>query len=113
MRLGDRVAEVPVDDAVRASVSYDQLRIGDDGLFWLETRPDAGGGTTVTQWRSGEGKRDVSPKGFDVASGLHAYGGGSFAVAEGRCGASAEMASTGAVVAATNSNWSLMGPSVT
>ncbi|SBV28247.1 Dipeptidyl aminopeptidase/acylaminoacyl peptidase [Micromonospora krabiensis] len=83
MRLGDRVAEVPVDDAVRASVSYDQLRIGDDGLFWLETRPDAGGGTTVTQWRSGEGKRDVSPKGFDVASGLHAYGGGSFAVAEG------------------------------
>ncbi|MEU1964842.1 prolyl oligopeptidase family serine peptidase [Micromonospora sediminicola] len=83
MRLGDRVAEVSVDDAVRASVSYDQLRIGDDGLFWLETRPDAGGGTTVTQWRSGEGKRDVSPKGFDVASGVHAYGGGSFAVAEG------------------------------
>lgn len=84
MRLGDRVAEVSVDDAVRASVSYDQLRTGDDGFFWLETRPDAGGGTTVTQWRSGEGKRDVSPKGFDVASSVHAYGGGSFAVDEGK-----------------------------
>ncbi|WP_433315644.1 S9 family peptidase [Micromonospora sp. CA-269861] len=71
-----------VDDAVRASVSYDQLRTGDDGLYWLETRPDAGGGTTVTRWRPGEGKRDISPKGFDVASGVHAYGGGSFAVAE-------------------------------
>ncbi|MBM0255743.1 S9 family peptidase [Micromonospora sp. 4G55] len=83
MRLADRNAEVSVDDAVRASVTYDQLRTGDDGLYWLETRPDAGGGTTVTRWRPGEGKRDVSPKGFDIASGVHAYGGGSFAVAEG------------------------------
>ncbi|MCO1597659.1 prolyl oligopeptidase family serine peptidase [Micromonospora sp. RHAY321] len=81
--MGDRIAEVSVDDAVRASVSYDQLRTGDDGLYWLETRPAADGGTTVTRWRPGEGKRDISPKGFDVASGVHAYGGGSFAVAEG------------------------------
>nr|WP_244295979.1 prolyl oligopeptidase family serine peptidase [Micromonospora orduensis] len=71
------------DDAVRASVSYDQLRSSDEGLFWLEARPDAGGGTAVTRWRSGEGKRDVSPRGFDVASGVHAYGGGSFAAGEG------------------------------
>ncbi|MFB9235032.1 S9 family peptidase [Plantactinospora siamensis] len=72
-----------VDDAVRASVSYDQLRTGGGSLYWLESRPDAGGGTTVRRWRLGDGKRDVSPKGFDVASGVHAYGGGSFAVAEG------------------------------
>ncbi|MFF0123799.1 prolyl oligopeptidase family serine peptidase [Micromonospora arida] len=83
MRLGDGIAELSVDDAVRASVSYDQLRAGDDGLYWLETRADAGGGTTVTRWRSGEGNRDVSPAGFNVASGVHAYGGGSFAVVEG------------------------------
>ena len=83
MRPADRIAEVSVEDAVRASVSYDQLRMGDDALYSLETRPDAGGGTAVTRWRSGEGKRDVSPKGFDVASGVHAYGGGSFAAAKG------------------------------
>ncbi|WP_233601011.1 MULTISPECIES: prolyl oligopeptidase family serine peptidase [Micromonospora] len=83
MRLADRIAEVSVNDAVRASVSYDQLRTGDDGLYWLETRPDADGRATVTGWRPGEGKRDVSPKDFDVANGVHAYGGGSFAVAEG------------------------------
>ncbi len=77
------ITQVSVDDAVRASVSYDQLRTGDDGLYWLETRPGAGGGTTVTRWRPDEDKRDVSPEGFDVASGVHAYGGGSFAVAEG------------------------------
>ncbi|MFC0099231.1 prolyl oligopeptidase family serine peptidase [Micromonospora marina] len=72
-----------MEDAVRASVSYDELRTADDGLYWLETRPDAGGGTAVARWRSGEGKRDVSPKGLDVASGVHAYGGGSFAAAKG------------------------------
>lgn len=83
MRLADRNAEVSVDDAVCASVSYDQLRTGADGLYWLETRPEAGGGATVTRWRPGEGKRDVSPEGFDISSGVHAYGGGSFAVIEG------------------------------
>ncbi|WP_431923735.1 S9 family peptidase [Micromonospora wenchangensis] len=83
MRVADRTDEVSVDDAVRASVSYDQLRAGDDGVYWLETRPDAEQGTTVTGWRAGDGKRDVSPKNFDVGSGVHAYGGGSFVVAEG------------------------------
>lgn len=82
MRLGDRIAEVSLDDAVRASLSYDQLRAGDDGLYWLETHPE-GGGTTVTRWRSEEGKRVVSPAGFDVTSNVHAYGGGSFAAVEG------------------------------
>ncbi|MFG1766916.1 prolyl oligopeptidase family serine peptidase [Micromonospora parva] len=83
MRLGDRIAEVSVGDAVSASVSYDQLRTGDDGLYWLETRPDVDGSATVTRWRPGEGQRDFSPVGFDIANGLHAYGGGSFAVVEG------------------------------
>lgn len=76
-----RTAELSVDDAVRASVSYDQLRSGEDGLYWLETRPGADRGTTVTRWRASDGKRDVSPRNFDVASEVHAYGGGSFAVA--------------------------------
>ncbi|MFE9207139.1 S9 family peptidase [Micromonospora sp. NPDC007230] len=72
-----------VEDAVRASVSYDQLRAGDGALYWLEARPEAGGRATVTRWRPGEGRHDISPDGFDVTSRVHAYGGGSFAVAEG------------------------------
>ncbi|MEU3455335.1 prolyl oligopeptidase family serine peptidase [Micromonospora sp. NPDC006766] len=83
MRLADSVAAVSVADAVRASVSYDQLRACDGSLYWLEARPDAGGAATVTRWRRGEGTRDVSPAGFNVTSGIHAYGGGSFAVAGG------------------------------
>lgn len=83
MRLADRIVAISAEDAVRASVSYDQLRAADGVLYWLETRPEAGGVATVTCWRPGEGARDVSPEGFDVTSGVHAYGGGAFAIAEG------------------------------
>ncbi len=84
MRLADSIAAVSVADAVRASVSYDQLRSYDGSLYWLETRPDAGGVATLTQWRRDEGTRDISPAGFDVTNDVHAYGGGSFAVADGK-----------------------------
>jgi poly(3-hydroxybutyrate) depolymerase len=76
-------AAVSVEDAVRASTSYDQLRAGDGALYWLETRPESGGHGTVMRWRPGEGTRTISPDGFDVASRVHAYGGGTFVVAEG------------------------------
>ncbi|WP_431884234.1 S9 family peptidase [Micromonospora gifhornensis] len=83
MRLADSIPSVAVADAVRASVSYDQLRAYDGALYWLEKRPDAGGVATLIQWRRDEGTRDISPAGFDVTNDIHAYGGGSFAVADG------------------------------
>ncbi|WP_416903497.1 prolyl oligopeptidase family serine peptidase [Micromonospora echinospora] len=64
-------------------MSYDELRAADGALYWLETRPEAGGVATATSWRPGEGTREVSPEGFHITSGVHAYGGGSFAVAAG------------------------------
>ncbi|MEU5565471.1 S9 family peptidase [Micromonospora musae] len=76
-------AAVSVEDAVRASTSYDQLRVADGALYWLETRPESGGHGNVMRWRPGEGARSISPDGFDVASRAHAYGGGSFVVADG------------------------------
>ncbi|MEV4210058.1 prolyl oligopeptidase family serine peptidase [Micromonospora sp. NPDC049662] len=79
--MADSVAAVSLADAVSASVSYDQLRVSDGTLYWLETRPDAGGVTTLTRWRADEGKFDASPAGFNVTNNVHAYGGGSFAIA--------------------------------
>lgn len=80
--LAEDFAALSVEDAVRASTSFDQLRAGDRALYWLETRPEAGGRGTVTRWRPGEGTRSISPEGFDVTSSVHAYGGGTFAVVE-------------------------------
>ncbi|MEU2167941.1 S9 family peptidase [Micromonospora chersina] len=75
-------AALSVEDAVRASTSYDQLRTGDGALYWLETRLESGGHGNVTRWRPDEGTRSISPDGFDVTSRAHAYGGGTFAVTE-------------------------------
>ncbi|MEU7802481.1 prolyl oligopeptidase family serine peptidase [Micromonospora arborensis] len=79
--MADSVAAVSLADAVSASVSYDQLRVSDGTLYWLETRPGTGGVTTLARWRAGEGKFDASPAGFNVTNNVHAYGGGSFAIA--------------------------------
>ncbi|MFI6782616.1 S9 family peptidase [Micromonospora sp. NPDC050276] len=83
MRLADSIAAVSVKDAVRASVSYDQVRASGGALYWLETHPAAGGVATVSRWSRGEGAREVSPESLDITSGVHAYGGGTFAVADG------------------------------
>jgi dipeptidyl aminopeptidase/acylaminoacyl peptidase len=109
VRLAGSSVAVSAEGAVRASVSYDQIRVSDGALYWLETRPEAGGAATVTRWRPGAGTHDVSPEGFDAASRVHAYGGGSFAVADGtlwcvgedglyrsrRCGDELELVSQG------------------
>jgi dipeptidyl aminopeptidase/acylaminoacyl peptidase len=50
----------------------------DEGLYWLETRPDEGG-RNVLVWceRGGEPLR-VTPEGFNVRTRAHEYGGGAF-----------------------------------
>ncbi|MEU9505982.1 prolyl oligopeptidase family serine peptidase [Micromonospora sp. NPDC048170] len=83
MKRAAGIAAISAADAVRASVGYDQLRIYEGSLYWLETRPDTGGGTTLVRWQPGEGPADVSPGNFNIVSDVHAYGGGSFAIADG------------------------------
>ncbi|WP_431884097.1 prolyl oligopeptidase family serine peptidase [Micromonospora gifhornensis] len=82
MRVAAGFAAVSVEDAIRASTSYDELRSSDGALCWLEARPEAGGDGTVMRWRPDDDIWGISPEGFDVTSRVHAYGGGSFAVTE-------------------------------
>ncbi|MEU8186113.1 S9 family peptidase [Micromonospora carbonacea] len=83
MRAEAADAPIAAVDAVRGSVSYDQLRIFDGSLYWLETRPDAGGAATLARWQPGEEMRNVGPANFHIGSAVHAYGGGSFVVVDG------------------------------
>lgn len=82
MGLKSKAVAVPAGEAVRASIGYDQLRILGDAFYWLESRPGSGA-VTLVRWQQDAGQVDVTPPGFDVASGLHAYGGGTYAVADG------------------------------
>ncbi|MEU7905261.1 prolyl oligopeptidase family serine peptidase [Actinoplanes sp. NPDC049118] len=81
MRLESKAVAVPSREAVRASVGYDQLRAVGDALYWLESRPSSGG-VTLVRWHQSVGSVDLTRPGFDVASGVHAYGGGAYAVAD-------------------------------
>lgn len=59
------------------SRSYDAVHTTADTVAWLESRP-AEGRTVVATWAPGRGIRDATPEGFDVGTGIHAYGGGAF-----------------------------------
>lgn len=67
----------------RPATGFDELRMLDDALFWIESRPQAGGGGTLVRWTPADGTSDMTPAGFDVTSDVHAYGGGVYAVIPG------------------------------
>ena len=75
----------PVDAELVASGSrgYAELRGQDDALFWLESRPDQAGRSTLTHWHEGV-SRELIPAPFNARSRVHEYGGGAFCVADGR-----------------------------
>lgn len=70
-------------NAVRASISFDELRIVGDALYWLESRPSSGSGPTLVRWSATDGAADVTPSRFGVTSGVHSYGGGTYAPSSG------------------------------
>jgi dipeptidyl aminopeptidase/acylaminoacyl peptidase len=62
-------------------VSLDEVRVGVDGVYWVEGRPLEGGRQVVCFAEPGGHARDVTPEGFNVRTRVHEYGGGSYALA--------------------------------
>src|SRR6056297_3085702 len=52
-------------------------------VYWLESRPDQGGRTTIMRWREGREPEEVLPQPFNVRSRVQEYGGGGLLVARG------------------------------
>lgn len=73
--------ELPIEVPRRVGVqpAFDALDVVGEAVFWVESRPHSGGVSTLVRWRRADGRRDVTPAGFDVASSIHAYGGGVYA----------------------------------
>ena len=69
--------------AAGAQLRYSQPRIAGDDCYWLESRPLEQGRAVVVRARGGA-VHDVTPAPFSVRSRVHEYGGGAYAVAEGR-----------------------------
>ena len=58
---------------------YGSVFVDQDTIYWLESRPNEGGRNVLVRWDSGH-CCDMTPKGFNVRSKVHEYGGGAYAV---------------------------------
>ena len=64
-------------------VSYGFLWAADEGVYWLETRPQEQGRSALVLLPQGGEPIDVVPQGFNVRTRVHEYGGGAWFCAGG------------------------------
>ncbi|MFT8720201.1 prolyl oligopeptidase family serine peptidase [Acetobacter sp.] len=62
------------------TVTLSEITVSVDTVFWRERRPAEKGRTTLVVWRTGAEPHDLTPAEMDVATKVHEYGGGSYAV---------------------------------
>jgi dipeptidyl aminopeptidase/acylaminoacyl peptidase len=74
---------IRIEDLLGDSVRLGEPWIDGDEIYWIESRP-AEAGRSVLVRRAADGTtEDVTPAPFDVRTGVHEYGGGSYTVAGG------------------------------
>ena len=65
---------------VGESIRLGQPRIGADGIYWTEGRPQEKGRNALVRLRADGEVQDLTAAPFDAATRVHEYGGGSYAV---------------------------------
>jgi hypothetical protein len=72
-------------EAVAAQgIRLGSVMVDGDDLYWLERRPNEGGRSVLVR-RSADGRMvDLTPRGFNVRTRVHEYGGGAYIVAGGK-----------------------------
>ena len=68
-------------DVARGSIRLADVQFGDDGVYWVESRPNEGGRYVLVRRADDGSVRDVTPTGFNVRTRVHEYGGGACLVA--------------------------------
>ncbi|SEL80326.1 Dipeptidyl aminopeptidase/acylaminoacyl peptidase [Pseudomonas sp. NFIX51] len=66
--------------AVAAGIDFAELRLGANGLFWNEYRPEDAA-CRIWHWRDHQA-RCLTPQGFSVRSRVYEYGGGAFCLSD-------------------------------
>ena len=77
----------PIDAEVAtgASRGYAELQASGDALYWIESRPEEGGRSTLIRHREGRSE-ELTPAPYNPRSTVHEYGGGAFCVATAPAG---------------------------
>jgi dipeptidyl aminopeptidase/acylaminoacyl peptidase len=65
-------------------VGLEQIRIDGEDIYWIERRAQEGGRKVIVRRSKDELATDVTPAGFNARTRVHEYGGGDYAVLNGR-----------------------------
>ncbi|HZP13963.1 MAG TPA: S9 family peptidase [Nevskiaceae bacterium] len=80
---GTWVSPLSAAQVAAGATRLDQVQLDGRDVYWIETRPQEQGRSVIVR-RSADGRiDDVTPQGFNARSGVHQYGGGSYAVRDG------------------------------
>jgi hypothetical protein len=61
------------------------VRLAEDGIYWLEGRPQERGRNATVRAASDGAPTDITPTDFNARTRVHEYGGASWLVAGGTC----------------------------
>jgi dipeptidyl aminopeptidase/acylaminoacyl peptidase len=81
---GSWKSPITSDLIVSATVGLGQIALDGEDVYWVELRPSEGGRNCVVRLAPGGSATDVTPEGFNARTRVHEYGGGDFAVRDGR-----------------------------
>ncbi len=81
---GSWQSPITSDLIVSSTVSLGGISVDGEDLYWLEGRPLEGGRQVLVRRRGDGAVEDVTPAPFNVRTRVHEYGGGSYAVRDGR-----------------------------
>ncbi|MER5621959.1 prolyl oligopeptidase family serine peptidase [Streptosporangium sp. NPDC002544] len=73
------MSPIPAEVVACAIISYDAVQAVGETVYWIEGRPS---GDVLVRWTDADGRQDVLPEGFHVASYVHEYGGGAYLATE-------------------------------
>lgn len=83
MDYGSWPSPISAESLVAGSRGIGGLRRDGDFFYWLESKPEQGGRTTVMRWREDGAPEELLAEPYNVRTRVQEYGGGSLLVAQG------------------------------
>ena len=70
-------------DVAAETLHLSCVAVDGDDIYWLEGRPQEGSRNVVVRCTADGNINDITPKGIDIRTRVHEYGGGAFTVIQG------------------------------
>ncbi len=80
---GSWKSPITSDLIVAESITFAEIVLDGNDIYWVESRPSEGGRYVVVRWMPDGKTLDVTPPPFNARTRVHEYGGGAVAIADG------------------------------